>query len=61
MRSETELLREALIGSVSHELRTPLASILGAATILWNAPALARDERLHALTGRRPRRSRAPQ
>src|SRR6516165_4780451 len=34
MRSETELLREALIGSVSHELRTPLASILGAATVL---------------------------
>jgi len=51
MRSETELLREALIGSVSHELRTPLAAILGAATILSNAPALAGDERLHALTG----------
>jgi two-component system sensor histidine kinase KdpD len=51
MRSETELLREALIGSVSHELRTPLASILGAATILSNAPALIADERLHALTG----------
>ena len=51
MRSETELLREALIGSVSHELRTPLASILGAATILHNAPALAHDERLLALTG----------
>ena len=50
MRSETELLREALIGSVSHELRTPLASILGAATILHNAPALAHDERLLALT-----------
>jgi two-component system sensor histidine kinase KdpD len=50
MRSETELLREALIGSVSHELRTPLASILGAATILHNAPALASDERLLALT-----------
>src|SRR5262249_53904690 len=32
MRSETELLREALIGSVSHELRTPLASIPGART-----------------------------
>ena len=48
MRSETELLREALIGSVSHELRTPLASILGAATILHNAPALAQDERLLA-------------
>jgi two-component system, OmpR family, sensor histidine kinase KdpD len=51
MRSETELLREALIGSVSHELRTPLASILGAATILHNAPALAADKRLLALTG----------
>jgi two-component system sensor histidine kinase KdpD len=51
MRSETELLREALIGSVSHELRTPLASILGAATILHNAPALAHDKRLVALTG----------
>jgi len=51
MRSETELLREALIGSVSHELRTPLASILGAATVLYNAPALAGDPRLLALTG----------
>jgi two-component system, OmpR family, sensor histidine kinase KdpD len=51
MRSESDLLREALIGSVSHELRTPLASILGAATILSNAPVLMRDERLHALTG----------
>ena len=51
MRSETELLREALIGSVSHELRTPLASILGAATILSSAPALVADARLHALTG----------
>jgi two-component system sensor histidine kinase KdpD len=49
MRSETEQLREALIGSVSHELRTPLASILGAATILHNAPALAADPRLQAL------------
>jgi two-component system sensor histidine kinase KdpD len=49
MRSETELLREALIGSVSHELRTPLSSILGAATIISNAPAVARDERLRAL------------
>jgi hypothetical protein len=34
MRSQTDDLREALIGSVSHELRTPLASILGAATVL---------------------------
>ncbi len=51
MRSESELLREALIGSVSHELRTPLASLLGAATILSNAPAVMRDPRLNALTG----------
>ncbi len=51
MRSETELLREALIGSVSHELRTPLSSILGAATVLVNAPALADDQRLLALAG----------
>ena len=51
MRSETELLREALIGSVSHELRTPLASILGAATVLSQSPAVANDERLSSLAG----------
>ncbi len=51
MRSETELLREALIGSVSHELRTPLASILGAATVLSQSPAVAGDERLNSLAG----------
>ncbi len=51
MRSETELLREALIGSVSHELRTPLASILGAATVLSKSPLVAKDERLNSLAG----------
>jgi two-component system sensor histidine kinase KdpD len=51
MRSETELLREALIGSVSHELRTPLASILGAATVLSQSPAVRSDERLTSLAG----------
>jgi two-component system, OmpR family, sensor histidine kinase KdpD len=51
MRSETELLREALIGSVSHELRTPLASILGAATVLSNSPAIAGNQQLISLTG----------
>ncbi len=61
MRSETELLREALIGSVSHELRTPLASILGAATVLASSPAVAKDERLSALAGGGARRGRAPQ
>jgi two-component system sensor histidine kinase KdpD len=49
MRSETETLREALIGSVSHELRTPLASILGSATVLCNAPTVSGDDRLSAL------------
>jgi two-component system sensor histidine kinase KdpD len=51
MRSETEHLREALIGSVSHELRTPLASILGAATALSQAPVIAQDKRLTSLAG----------
>jgi two-component system sensor histidine kinase KdpD len=49
LRSETELLREALIGSVSHELRTPLASILGAATVLNQSPKIANDPRLSSL------------
>jgi two-component system sensor histidine kinase KdpD len=51
MRSETELLREALIGSVSHELRTPLASILGAATVLSKSAVIGKDERLTSLAG----------
>ena len=49
MRSQTDELRDALIGSVSHELRTPLASILGAATVLSSAPALANENSLKAL------------
>jgi two-component system sensor histidine kinase KdpD len=49
MRSQTEQLREALIGSVSHELRTPLASIMGAATVIGAAPALAGETNLKAL------------
>lgn len=49
VRAETDQLREALIGSVSHELRTPLASIIGAATVLSDAPALAGQPKLQAL------------
>jgi len=49
MRAQTDQLREAMIGSVSHELRTPLASILGAASVLSAAPALAHDKKLKAL------------
>jgi len=50
MRAESERFRDALIGSVSHELRTPLASILGAATVLCDAPAVAGEARLAALS-----------
>src|SRR5262245_14320701 len=49
MRSETELLREALIGSVSHELRPPLASVLGSATVLSKSAPILKDERLTSL------------
>jgi K+-sensing histidine kinase KdpD len=49
VRAETEALREAFIGSVSHELRTPLSSILGAATVLGQVPAVAQDGRSVAL------------
>ena len=49
IRAQTDRLREALIESVSHELRTPLASILGAATVLSAAPALANEPKLRAL------------
>lgn len=48
-RSETDQLRDALLGSVSHELRTPLASILGAATVLTETPRVAEDVRLTSL------------
>lgn len=47
--AETESLRQALIDSVSHELRTPLVSILGAATVLNDAPALASNPQLKEL------------
>jgi two-component system, OmpR family, sensor histidine kinase KdpD len=49
MRAESERFRDALIDSVSHELRTPLASILGAATVLRDAPAVAGEARLSSL------------
>lgn len=48
-QDEIDRLREALIGSVSHELRTPLASILGAASVIANAPSVKSDERLSTL------------
>lgn len=48
-RAQTDLLRKALIGAVSHDLRTPLASIVGASTILVDAPPIRQDPRLRAL------------
>jgi two-component system sensor histidine kinase KdpD len=48
-QDEIDRLREALIGSVSHELRTPLASILGAASVIANAPSVKSDPRLSTL------------
>ena len=49
VHSETEALRDALIGSVSHQLRTPLASILGTATVISRAPGNSGDPRLASL------------
>jgi two-component system sensor histidine kinase KdpD len=51
LRAEAETLRAALMGSVSHGLRTPLASIMGSASILVQAPAVAQDARLADLAG----------
>lgn len=51
LRAEAETLRAALMGSVSHGLRTPLASIMGSASILVQAPAIATDPRLASLAG----------
>jgi two-component system, OmpR family, sensor histidine kinase KdpD len=51
LRAQAETFRAALIGSVTHGLRTPLASIMGSASILVQAPAIARDPHLSALAG----------
>lgn len=48
-RTESDRLRDALLGSVSHELRTPLASILGAVTTLADAKVVKSDARLSSL------------
>jgi K+-sensing histidine kinase KdpD len=48
-QDEIDRLREALIGSVSHELRTPLSSILGAASVIANAPNVKSDPHLSTL------------
>jgi two-component system sensor histidine kinase KdpD len=49
MRSEAEMLREAMIGAVSHELRSPLSSIVGAVSVLSASPEIANSTRLSPL------------
>ena len=49
LRSRTDKLAQALIGSISHDLRTPLASIMGSASVLHESPAIRTDERSRSL------------
>src|SRR5262249_6204683 len=47
--SQSEELRDALLGSVSHELRTPLTSIIGGAATLLKSPSVAADPQIASL------------
>jgi K+-sensing histidine kinase KdpD len=49
LRSRTERLTQALIGTVSHDLRTPLASIMGSASVLHQSPLVRSDDKVNAL------------
>jgi two-component system sensor histidine kinase KdpD len=49
LRAESDVLKDALIGSVSHELRTPLTSILGSSSVLLSLPEIQRDANLAML------------
>jgi K+-sensing histidine kinase KdpD len=49
LKSQTDSLRDALIGTVSHELRTPLASIIGSTSVLDQMPTVRKSQRVHAL------------
>jgi two-component system, OmpR family, sensor histidine kinase KdpD len=46
---QTEVLRDALVGSVSHELRTPLATILGSCSVLNRIPVIQADRQSREL------------
>ena len=49
LRTQWDVLRQALVGNVSHELRSPLASILGSASVLGRVPAVRQSEHTRAL------------
>jgi K+-sensing histidine kinase KdpD len=49
LRQQSDMLKDALIGSVSHELRTPLTSILGSASVLDTTPEIQQHGRVRAL------------
>jgi two-component system sensor histidine kinase KdpD len=49
LRTQWDVLRQALVGNVSHELRSPLASILGSASVLDRVPAIKQSEHSRAL------------
>jgi K+-sensing histidine kinase KdpD len=49
LRTQWDVLRQALVGNVSHELRSPLASILGSASVLDRVPAIKQSEHTRAL------------
>lgn len=51
LRQRTDELRDILMESVSHDLRTPVASIMGAASVLTAAPAIAGTPELTGLAG----------
>jgi two-component system, OmpR family, sensor histidine kinase KdpD len=49
LRQRSDELRDILMESVSHELRTPMVSILGAATVIADAPTIQSEPRLYDL------------
>lgn len=51
LRRRTDELRDILMESVSHDLRTPVASIMGAASVLAEAPGLVGQPELTGLAG----------
>lgn len=49
LRRESEILKEALVGSVSHELRTPLTAIVGSASVLEQSQLVQDNAQIRTL------------